>query len=960
MCSCEMALVACKNYYRSQSAANKSRGEEWRRILINEVEDYACACVDSERLEKRIEEEREVFENDRIVPDLLLGPPGFKLFLAMEMMGQGVRTGYETFDPQGRAVFNEGPRAAGILRGNLVVFESRSFNNGTGGPSARPLERPTTIGECYPMGFGYRRGEVLNQNANMRYATSQRDVLIYDLNADEYKRVSFAKAFLYSYAFGNSDTNYAPDEHFGEMVKDQNEEMKDPNLADVHRDEFDWYLQRASQMDAMGGEEKATRRLPMMIAHDVAEQRYFVPTTLGQMDLDVINTADFVQVAQTIVNRPAEERKDIIDTIEACVAREMQSVEAAVEKMMVAVPSESPAVVIEPTSYAAAIFGALPLAQASEATLYAPIDTREGKLGATPGNNLLGALIANLNAEASSVGEDNDTFKSVLTKRRQIVHGVVQALGASANNNIIKTREALVAAIKANVTKDGSFKSGKSHESLVSDLEKVNAAAKTAQPATGEKLAQSQVLHKYLVKDTALNPTLKIKHNELSSAAEKRIAGPLNEYAKSSKMMEERLLLHGGAEGFDARNPSGWLEEHAAANSTRSDLLQTEDVVRQFDSAHLALHKAVGEVMGTALSVLTPAASSAKKGVSYDNLVASMGKSVDAWSGNFHTSAAAEYDSGLNTFMQPASFPPKPGMDESSVFGAKLTSGAFQYRISQAALAKVPTNLRDVYDLVLRIPNSRRCWEMLLSLNVHVPINLNLWRLFIRNRMQTVIMMRSGLETMGTTYGHANMVVSGEGSTKTLEAHLTFQFGSIVWGPKGVRHLNNVMPRAHLGGWNTEFIESPDGIFDVAEEDRESLIVTIAPITENSYQWPVNFVPKQSYVDSARGSAQTYKDKIKLYGTHSSAAFYEKLWGFEDWVKFSEKFDTFSTQYKKANTVAYQGNYRQFSPSKGDMSIFRRGNGHAGGKKAMPGCRAVYEGKAKMFPDMPMHATSYA
>lgn len=952
---CELALLGCKNYYRQQSATNKPRGEEWHRVLINEVEDFACACTSAERLEKRIEEEREVFENDRIEPDLLLGPPGFKLFLSMEMMGQGARTGYETVGPQGQRIFNEGPRAAGILRGNLVVFESRSFNDGTGGPAVRPLERPTTIGECYPMSFGYRRGEVLGSNSARRFATSQRDVLIYDLHADTYKRVSFQKAFLFTFAFENASQGYGPDAEFKRMAVEQNKEAKNANFKEQHDEEFQFYRERASIMDAMGGEEKMQRRLPMMIAHNVkvGKQGYFVPTTLGQMDLDVINTSDFVQMAQSVYNREEEERNEVMKAIKDCSLKEDgESYNQYIESLKLE-ESKSPSSVLNLNSNAALIFGALPLVHATETTVYAPIDSQAGTLGEAPADNRLAAWVAKVNSEAAASGADDTAFKSKMDERRKVLHGVARAFGAAKEINVLKAREGIAKAIESNVTRQGDYKSGRSFTTLIKDLKSVEDGAASAAPAADR--AASSTLHKYVVNDMAVNPQASHIVNELSAEQIAAIRPAYEAFARTNSEMEERLILHGNANLFDSRAPLVWVETVASQTAASdADLDKTRHVAEKFDGAHVKLHQAV---QNTVLATASGAVDDTDRRMTYGEYLARMGSPVDAWTG---TSSATSYDNGLNSFLSSASIPKSSQYtDGQSVFGEALNTGANEYRKGNFAMAKVPAHLKDIYKMLLDVPNNRRCWEMLMALNVHVPANVNLWRLWIRNRMQTVIMMRSGLETMGTTYGHANMVVSGEGATKTLEAHLTFQFGSIVWGPKGVRHLNNVLPRNHLGGWNCEFIESPSEIFDIAEEDRGSLIATIAPITENCYQWPLNFVPKQTYIDSARGSAAAYKDKVKLYGEHSSAAFYEKLWQLEDSVKFSEMYDTYSTQYKKPNTIAYQGNYFQYSPATGGMDVFRRGNGHVGGKKAGPGCRAVYQGKATMFPESPLVERHY-
>lgn len=277
-------------------------------------------------------------------------------------------------------------------------------------------------------------------------------------------------------------------------------------------------------------------------------------------------------------------------------------------------------------------------------------------------------------------------------------------------------------------------------------------------------------------------------------------------------------------------------------------------------------------------------------------------------------------------------------------------SGPMEFRMKKAD--SMPKRLASVYKDVLNIPITRDAFMQMANKNIHIPVNLLLWRLWIRNRMYTAIMFRSGLDTGATTYGHANFVVSAEGSTKTLEGHLTFYYGSIVWQDKNVLHLPNMRPRGHIGGWGTKFIENISEVFDfrIPEEDRGSILVTMVPVTENSWRFPLNFVPTQRYINSRTGNNETYADKIRLYGSYSGSEYYEAIHGLNDSVALSETHDRYNNQYTVANTIAYEGKHFVYSPATGAFNILRAGAGHLSGDRTGRGAQAVWEGHGTLFP----------
>jgi hypothetical protein len=140
---------------------------------------------------------RAVLKARRIVPDACLLWPQAKIHMSKEI--NGATTGYWRLGPESRQIFEAGPDAMGVIEG-VAIWESREFDVNVGGPRAQPLERSTQVGEFYGMLFGSRRTEELCVSNGVSdlstYRTSQRDIFIYDLPSDDYRRISFREALL--------------------------------------------------------------------------------------------------------------------------------------------------------------------------------------------------------------------------------------------------------------------------------------------------------------------------------------------------------------------------------------------------------------------------------------------------------------------------------------------------------------------------------------------------------------------------------------------------------------------------------------------------------------------------------------------------------------------------------------------------------------------------------------------
>lgn len=970
---CDLELLNCKSYNKEFAAQRIERGLEWKKVMMNECDDFAAACVDPNRFERIIERNREVFSRRRVQPDCILAPPGTKLFISM--VSHGARAMFQTFGPDGTEMFVEGPPAAGIIRGDLVLFEGREYDVNSSGPAILPLQRDATVGEAYVMSIGSRRSQPMSgENA---YRTAHRDLYIFDASAGEYKKVSFAKAFLHSGAFMTADGAFAPDPRFAVMAEKMTAALS--TNVDIQQ-ELQSYAGTEAYQDTILGDEASKRAIPLMISHDPEAGNYFVPRVLGQFDVDVINTSDIRQMAETIYekSKESEDVKKVLDGILAKCSvandnvggvdaasknafaaafpdakkREKEQQRLGLKKDAVFSPYSvnSLASPIQLKSPAAFLWGSVPLGVATESLLYSPINVQTGKLEPAPKNNRVAKWLEVVHKSAAASGKEDPAFRAATSERMQIFAKVSTLTAGMTPANAMSVREAMQRAFESNVAPDGTYKEGKSLASLEKDLTDAGGSSQKDRTfAVHENVAASAVLSVYK-SDYAINPFASTSSAPVTLNAKQMEAvnGPFNNFTGAKDKIEERVILHGMADKFDAENPSAWLEEVEKASrgdqAAKAALKATKSAVESFERTHRELAAAISQhVLG----------SEATRNEEDD---AHVNSALFDRYGNFAQAeeAAQTIDSG--DFFAAGDFyrPDRAALGKigtKAVAPSTLIRGAMAYRQAQATSGAVPAYLVSIYNKLLLFQNRRDCWQMLINADIHVPFNLILWRLWIRHSMYTCVMMKSGLEMGGTIVGQVNYAVAAEVTTKTLEGHVTFNHASIVWNDRLVLHMPNVIPRGYRGGWNNVFIESREEIFNTGDEDRGSLLVTLIPVTENSFQFPLNFVPKQRVMNSTNGTTTEYKDKVRLYGTYSSADFYEALWGLKDSVAFSEAYDTFSTKYTIQNTIAYEGKSWSYSPADRYFSVAHEGTGHLSGNRTGRGCMQTWEGNATMFPD---------
>ena len=937
----ELALLNCKDYVREWSAQFRERGTTYEKVRNDEAADFASCALEPGRIEIVIEKARAVLQARRIVADSVLLWPQAKLHFAMEM--NGARTGYWRLGPDGIRTFEAGPDAMGVLRGNLAVFEGREFDVDVGGPRAQPLERSTYVGEVYGMLFGSRRNDSLG---DATYSTSQRDIFIYDLPEDQYKRVSFEEAILESNVFENV-APHKPRPEFAEFAAELNTMSETDRLDNMNNYEKDIPVYNARL-----GESRSSRgSLPMFVYHNTLTKRYAVAETFGDLDYNVLTDKDVQQVADSITAAGA---LAAVQALSRAAAATLSRFGGAVHTqtpmgvdagdVSVNVLRQSP---LSVGGYAGILSGSMPLSESVNAMLHADVDATRGAVKASRDmkQNKFMAWLAESVASVSGSGKDSEAFETALGQRSAMLVDVAKGLNDASGSNILAVRRAFLAAFDKNLNADGKYSAKRSLDTLKADVQRVRESAKNMNGAAEDSAAGD--LLKQAFDDTAKNPfatitsqssgaAVRFDSTALSAAQQGRVSDSVKNFMMTSLHMEGRVLLHGavvdGVE-FSEDTANEWadaVERKATSASQKAAAAKTRQAVDGFVAERASLERIVEQTVSSALQ--GSGGQQPYGAFAHVKRAQQAGPrgAVDRFlfdGENTRAGASIRTDIPFTRGEEDA-----PGDSNQTRRRGKFAAGT-------AARA------------FLDAPLNGQTFLTMMQANIHLPVNILLFRLWIQLRMYTGILMRSGYETGASVYGHSNFAMGSEVATKTIYGNFTFYYNSIVWKERAVIHLRNICPRGYEGGWNTQFMETVEhDMYDTPVRSRGSLLAAMVPVTENNWVFPLNFVPTQTVI-SSRGDQLTYQDRIELFGSYSMAAYYKKLHGLQDSQHYSEVNSRYADEYDNLNTVAWMGAHFRYNATEKKFNDFKSGAGHLSGNRTGRGAKMIWEGNGRLFPE---------
>jgi len=286
-------LLACKNYRKERQDLMRRDGETLEAIEDLESLDFAILAYQREGFTRMIETQRDLIRDHDGEADALIVFPRFTWYDAMVL--QGTYTEYYQTGPRGIQILTQGPIAPATYRG-IPVFESRDFNVYEGGVRIQPMAARASVGEYYPVTFEPWR----NGRLPADYESRWRDVAVYDISKDHYKKIGFKDIFLHSNMFGGQAGD--PDGLNPQIYS----LMQDLNAAfDTQHGGFDDEARIYGNPGALETTDttRPPRRVYMHLSHNVQKRAVQPVKKFAEFDIDVIPTNDMLQAANSLVDK---------------------------------------------------------------------------------------------------------------------------------------------------------------------------------------------------------------------------------------------------------------------------------------------------------------------------------------------------------------------------------------------------------------------------------------------------------------------------------------------------------------------------------------------------------------------------------------------------------------------------------------------------------------------------------
>ena len=218
--------------------------------------------------------------------------------------------------------------------------------------------------------------------------------------------------------------------------------------------------------------------------------------------------------------------------------------------------------------------------------------------------------------------------------------------------------------------------------------------------------------------------------------------------------------------------------------------------------------------------------------------------------------------------------------------------------------------------------------------------------------MASGILMKGGLDTGMTAYGHMDFQLTDNVISKTHIGHFTMYHKSIVKQPKNVAIVEDIFSQRYVRGEGTEIYASPQEFKDDLAEDRFKKDILAFWVGEEKKRAAVeNPIDLTGYYDAETlDASNTDLDVEKTYDSCDAVA---QNYGFGSLRTYGNQNSNFLSPLRQLNTVCFQG--MQLEKDADDkFTVITQNTGHWG-PNVYPGVRAVRNGENDFMRQMDYH-----
>lgn len=245
----------------------------------------------------------------------------------------------------------------------------------------------------------------------------------------------------------------------------------------------------------------------------------------------------------------------------------------------------------------------------------------------------------------------------------------------------------------------------------------------------------------------------------------------------------------------------------------------------------------------------------------------------------------------------------------------------------------------------------RKNVELFVDTGLPLPFTFLLTRPFIEHQMQSLVCMKAGPETGNTYYGHNSVTVGDDAVSKMHYVNLTFYSKAIVKESKNVFLLEDVYANGYVGGNDTKFFKSDREVqgYDAANPTAPSMLALMIGTKESTtLPNPLSITGEFGGVlDKDGHNKKRFADRNGMH--YSTAAYYSAHFGLAnvaqaDPARYTEM-PRFQKDTRTMNTMCFQGTQFLFNSDSQKFDIHVTNTGHWG--HTYPGVKAVREGHTK-------------
>jgi hypothetical protein len=270
-------------------------------------------------------------------------------------------------------------------------------------------------------------------------------------------------------------------------------------------------------------------------------------------------------------------------------------------------------------------------------------------------------------------------------------------------------------------------------------------------------------------------------------------------------------------------------------------------------------------------------------------------------------------------------------------------------------------------------PFTRKACEALITNNVRLPFNMDVFRPHMNYLMELCAVLSTGVNDLGFTAIAGRDYFGGTTVlTKEFNTHLSFWSGTIITQPQNVKMLRNLMsvgfgPGGGTGWYRPGKTYDPRQLGDyrtprLAHGSSPSLMCVALPFTENTTREYICLGGRLNHLEEGYGGSKVIVgrsngEEMSLH--YSTAPRYCGIWGWKGQPDSGIMETLGESNYALYNTRCYAGMtmYTGISTEKhpnGKTVAMTMNRGHWG-PNVGPGCQAVYQGEAVPLPQFDYH-----